>query len=44
MSVGNGNSCMDAILAVAAGRTPTFVVNRSVLERTSWTDRLKEWA
>lgn len=31
MSLGNGNSCVDAVLAVAGGRTPSFVVNPAVL-------------
>lgn len=44
MSAGNGNSCVDAILSVAAGRPPRFVVNRDVLQSDTFTDRLKEWA
>lgn len=44
MSAGNGNSCVDAILSVAAGRAPRFVVNRDVLQTDAFTNRLKEWA
>ena len=43
MSRGNGNSCVDALLAVAAGRPPRFVVNRDVLESPEFRARLKEW-
>ena len=40
MSRGNGNSCVQAVLDVAAGRVPTFVVNRDVLERPRVQQRL----
>lgn len=42
MSSGNGNSCVDAILAVAAGREPRFVVNRDVLAEAAFRERLAE--
>ena len=41
MSRGNGNSCIDAILAVASGRPPTYVVNRDVLGRAGFIARLE---
>lgn len=44
MSLGNGNSCIDALLAVANGEPPRFVVNRDVLGEPAFTTRLKEWA
>ncbi len=44
MSLGNGNSCVDALLAVAAGEAPRFVVNRDVLESPGFRARLEEWA
>ncbi|MFT3860194.1 2-hydroxyacid dehydrogenase [Micropruina sp.] len=44
MSLGNGNSCVDALLAVASGQAPRFVVNRAVLDAPAFADRLKEWA
>ena len=44
MSLGNGNSCIDALLAVAGGEPPRFVVNRDVLDEPAFTKRLKEWA
>lgn len=44
MSMGNGNSCVDALLAVAGGRAPRFVVNRDVLAAPAFINRLKEWA
>jgi phosphoglycerate dehydrogenase-like enzyme len=40
MSLGNGSSCVRAIVAVASGRIPDFVINREVLETTAFTDRL----
>lgn len=40
MSLGNGSSCVRAIVAVANGRTPDFVINRDVLETTAFNDRL----
>lgn len=43
MSLGNGNSCIDALLAVAAGQAPRFVVNRDVLTHPAFEQRLKEW-
>ncbi|MFT3833339.1 MAG: NAD(P)-dependent oxidoreductase [Micropruina sp.] len=44
MSLGNGNSCVDALLAVAAGQAPRFVVNRDVLDSPEFRARLEEWA
>ena len=41
MSLGNGNSCIDAILAVASGRAPSYVVNREVLDHPGFTARLE---
>ena len=41
MSLGNGNSCIDALLAVAAGQAPRFVVNRDVLTQPAFEQRLK---
>ena len=32
MSIGNGSSCVRAIVDIANGRTPAFVVNREVLD------------
>ena len=43
MSLGNGNSSIDALLAVAAGQAPRFVVNRDVLTQPAFEQRLKEW-
>lgn len=43
MSLGNGNSCVDALLAVASGREPRFVVNRAVLASDRFRTRLEEW-
>ena len=40
MSLGNGSSCVRAIVAVANGRTPDFVINREVLETAAFNDRL----
>lgn len=40
MSLGNGSSCVRAIVNVAAGRVPDFVINRDVLESSAFTDRL----
>ncbi len=44
MSLGNGNSCVDALLAVAAGQAPRFVVNRDVPDSPEFRARLEEWA
>lgn len=44
MSLGNGNSCVDALLAVAAGQPPRFVVNRDVLDSPGFRARLEERA
>lgn len=44
MSVGNGDSCVDALLAIAGGTEPTFVVNRDVLVSEAFRNRLKEWS
>lgn len=41
MSAGNGNSCIDAILAVHAGQLPRFIVNKEVLDRPSFQARLE---
>lgn len=43
MSLGNGNSCVDALLAVASGQEPRFVVNRDVLHMPAFADRLVTW-
>ena len=40
MSLGNGGSCVRAIVDVANGRTPNFVINREVLESAVFKDRL----
>lgn len=40
MSLGNGGSCVRAIVDVANGRTPKFVINRDVLESAVFKDRL----
>jgi phosphoglycerate dehydrogenase-like enzyme len=40
MSLGNGGSCVRAIVDVANGRTPKFVINREVLESAVFKDRL----
>ncbi|WP_457963599.1 dehydrogenase [Arthrobacter sp. D1-29] len=40
MSLGNGGSCVRAIVDVANGRTPTFVINREVLDSGAFKDRL----
>jgi phosphoglycerate dehydrogenase-like enzyme len=40
MSLGNGGSCVRAIVDVANGRTPQFVINREVLESAAFKDRL----
>lgn len=40
MSLGNGGSCVRAIVDVANGRTPQFVVNREVLEAAAFKKRL----
>ena len=42
--LGNGNSCPDALLAVASGQAPVFVVNRDTLTNVEFAGRLKEWA
>jgi phosphoglycerate dehydrogenase-like enzyme len=40
MSLGNGGSCVRAIIDVANGRAPQFVINREVLESAAFTNRL----
>lgn len=40
MSIGNGSSCVRAIVNIAAGRIPEFVINKDVLETTSFKARL----
>lgn len=40
MSLGNGTSCVRAIVDVANGRTPDFVINPEVLETDAFKDRL----
>ncbi|MGP3913904.1 NAD(P)-dependent oxidoreductase [Nonomuraea sp. 10N515B] len=40
MSAGNGGSAVQAVLDVAAGRVPRFVVNRDVVGRPALADRL----
>lgn len=40
MSLGNGGSCVRAIVDVANGRTPEFVINREVLEAAAFKKRL----
>lgn len=40
MSLGNGGSCVRAIVDVANGRTPEFVINREVLEAAAFKNRL----
>ena len=40
MSLGNGGSCVRAIVNVAEGRVPDFVINKAVLETTAFKDRL----
>jgi phosphoglycerate dehydrogenase-like enzyme len=40
MSAGNGGSAVRAVLDVAAGRVPQFVVNRAVLDEPRLVDRL----
>lgn len=40
MSLGNGGSCVTAIVDVAHGRTPRFVINREVLDSAVFKDRL----
>lgn len=40
MSLGNGGSCVRAIVDVANGRTPEFVINRDVLEAAAFKNRL----
>jgi phosphoglycerate dehydrogenase-like enzyme len=40
MSLGNGSSCVRAIVAVANGRAPEYVINRDVLETPAFKDRL----
>ncbi|WP_411149094.1 NAD(P)-dependent oxidoreductase [Streptomyces sp. A30] len=42
MSAGNGGSAVRAVLEVAAGRVPPFVVNRDVVGSPRLTDRLAE--
>ena len=40
MSLGNGGSCVRAIVDVANGRTPEFVINRQVLDTAAFKERL----
>jgi phosphoglycerate dehydrogenase-like enzyme len=40
MSLGNGGSCVRAIVDVANGRSPEFVINREVLEAAAFKERL----
>lgn len=40
MSMGNGSSCVRAIVNVANGRTPEYVINRDVLETAAFKERL----
>ncbi|ALV41376.1 dehydrogenase [Pseudarthrobacter sulfonivorans] len=40
MSLGNGSSCVRAIVNVANGRTPEYVINRDVLETVAFKERL----
>ena len=40
MSLGNGSSCVRAIVDVANGRTPEFVINREVLDTAAFKERL----
>ena len=40
MSLGNGGSCVRAIVDVANGRTPKFIINRDVLDSAAFRDRL----
>lgn len=44
MSAGNGGSAVRAVLEVAAGRVPPFVVNRDVLDRPGFKERLDRFA
>jgi phosphoglycerate dehydrogenase-like enzyme len=44
MSAGNGGSAVRAVLDVAAGRVPRFVVNRAVVDEPRLVDRLGSWA
>lgn len=44
MSVGNGSSCVRAIVNVAEGRVPEFVINRDVLETSEFNERLRSRA
>lgn len=44
MSSGNGGSAVRAVLEVAAGRVPQFVVNRDVLDRPGFKERLDRFA
>lgn len=40
MAIGNGSSCVRAIVNVANGRIPDFVINPEVLETAAFNDRL----
>lgn len=40
MSIGNGSSCVRAIVNIAHGRVPDFVINKDVLNTTAFNDRL----
>ncbi len=41
MSLGNGRSCVRAVLDVAAGRPPRYVINRDVLDNPAFSSRLR---
>lgn len=42
MSLGNGGSCVKAVLAAARGDVPAYVVNREVLQSSAFSARLAE--
>jgi phosphoglycerate dehydrogenase-like enzyme len=44
MSAGNGSSAVRAILAVAQGQVPEYVINRDVLHRPGFKERLERTA
>lgn len=44
MSWGNGSSCVRAVVDLASGRIPQHVVNRDVLTRPTFVERLERWA
>ncbi|WP_269938602.1 NAD(P)-dependent oxidoreductase [Arthrobacter sp. HY1533] len=43
MSLGNGSSCVRAIINVASGIAPPFIVNRDVAETAAFNDKLSRW-